>query len=60
MRPQVKETLTQYANGLVTKQEMHAELEKLQVRGDAELGSYMGYDSREQAWVQVHFYDLKS
>ena len=59
MTPQVKENLTQYANGLITKPELYSELEKKQVRGEVDMGSFIGYDYAEQEWLQVHFYDLK-
>ena len=59
MTPQAKETLTQYANGLLTKDELYTELEKQQVRGAVELGTYTGYDYRDQQWINVHMYDLR-
>ena len=60
MTPQTKEILVQYANGLITKDERDAELEKLEVRGDSDLGTYVGYDYRHQQWVRVHLYDLRA
>ena len=60
MTPETKEILTQYANGLITGDERDAELDKLEVRGDSDLGTYVGYDYRNQQWVRVHLYDLRT
>ena len=57
--PMIKEILTQYANGLLTKVELYNELETQQVRGEAAMGSFTGYDYINQEWIHVHFYDLK-
>ena len=60
MTPETRETLTQYANGLITKPELYSELEKQQVRGDAGMGSFIGYDYANQRWIHIHFYDLRT
>ena len=59
MTPQTKETLSQYANGLITKPELYSELDKQQVRGSADMGSFVGYDYANQSFIHVHFYNLK-
>lgn len=60
MTPQVKENLTQYANGLITKPELYSELEKKQVRGEADMGRFIGYDYAKQEWIYIRFYDLRT
>ena len=58
MTPETKEILTQYANGLITGDERDAELDKLEVRGVSDQIAYLGYDYRNQQWVEMLFESL--
>ena len=53
------EILTQYAHGLIRRDEAERELDRQEVRGGFDSDGFCGYDYRKQEWIVVSFRDLR-